>query len=295
MSGIEERRYAAPEETVAGMAVAAAQQCLERAGMSAADIGFLIVSSGSAERRFPGPAPTVAHQLGLSNIPAIDLPMASAGGLFGMVLAQSLAQVHGNVLVVAAEKMSAVACRAPMEPGIAILFGDGAGACIISPGDGPAKIVDAVLHSDGAFAEDLRLEFEAPLSMNGRSVIMQASRKIPGAIAEVLQRNSKTAGFNRDFSDAPSESESDRSRSAHAASGAAEVLFEYSTLRKHVVGFNVNRRFRMVARRQPASRRANLLRRFWRRLSLGRIINRGLDPVARAPGLPRRESSRRLP
>jgi len=194
MSGIEERRYAMPQETVADMAVAAAKQCLERAGMSAVDIGLLIVSSGSAERRFPGPAATVGHQLGLANTAAIDLPMASAGGLFGMALALSLAHVHGNVLVLAAEKMSTVASRAPMEPGIAILFGDGAGACIIAPGDGPAKIVDAVLHSDGAFAEDLRLEFEAPLSMNGRSVIMQASRKLPGVISEVLHRNSKTAG-----------------------------------------------------------------------------------------------------
>jgi 3-oxoacyl-[acyl-carrier-protein] synthase-3 len=194
MSGIEERRYAAPEETVAGMAVAAATQCLDRAGISAANIGMLIVSSGSAERRFPGPASTVAHQLGAANIPALDLPMASTGGLFGMALAQSLAQVYGNVLVVASEKMSTIASRAPMEPGVAILFGDGAGACLIGPGDGPAKIVDAVLHSDGAFAEDLRLEFEAPLSMNGRSVIMQASRKIPAAISEILQRNAKTAG-----------------------------------------------------------------------------------------------------
>ena len=90
--------------------------------------------------------------------------MASAGGLFGMALAQSLAHVYGNVLVVAAEKMSTVASRAPMEPGTAILFGDGASACMIAPGDGPAKIVDAVLHTDGAFAEDLRLEFEAPHS-----------------------------------------------------------------------------------------------------------------------------------
>jgi 3-oxoacyl-[acyl-carrier-protein] synthase III len=193
MSGIEERRYAAPEETVALMATAAAKQCLDRAGMSAADIGILIVSSGSAERRFPGPASSVAHQLGAANIPALDVPLASAGGLFGMALAQSLAEVHGNVLVVASEKMSTVASRAPGEAGIAILFGDGAGACIIAPGHGPARIVDAVLHSDGAFAEDLRLEFDAPLAMNGRSVIMQASRKIPGAIAELLQKNSKTA------------------------------------------------------------------------------------------------------
>jgi 3-oxoacyl-[acyl-carrier-protein] synthase-3 len=193
VSGIEERRYAADDESVADMGVAAARQCLDRAGLSVADIGMFLVASGSSERRFPGPAAVVANRLGAANAPALDLPMASAGSLFGMALANSLAAVYGNILVVAAEKMSSVVAREPQEQGVAILFGDGAGACLIGPGDGPTKIVDAVLHSDGAFAEDLRLEFDAPLAMNGRSVIMQASRKIPAGIAELLERNSKTA------------------------------------------------------------------------------------------------------
>jgi 3-oxoacyl-[acyl-carrier-protein] synthase-3 len=189
VSGIEQRRYAAEGESVADMAVAAATQCLERAGMTAADIGLFIVSSGSTERRFPGPASIVANRLGASDAPALDVPMASAGGLFGIALAAQLSEVYGNILVVAAEKMSTVATREPMEQGVAILFGDGAGACVVSRGDGPCRIVDSVLHSDGTFAEDLRLEFDAPLAMNGRSVIMQASRKIPGAITELLERN----------------------------------------------------------------------------------------------------------
>ena len=50
-----------------------------------------------------------------------------------------------------------------------------------------------MLHTDGAFAEDLKLEFDAPLVMNGRSVIMQASRKIPAVISELLARNQKPA------------------------------------------------------------------------------------------------------
>ncbi len=191
VSGIEERRYAAPDESVASMAVAAAQQCLDRAGLAINDIGMLLLASGSVERRFPGPAATVAYQLGAGNIPAIDLPMASAGGLFGMALAASLTEVHGNILVIGAEKMSAVVAREPAETGVAILFGDGAGACII--GGSSTRIVDTVLHSDGAFAEDLRLEFDAPLAMNGRSVILQASRKIPSAIAEVLEKNGHPA------------------------------------------------------------------------------------------------------
>jgi 3-oxoacyl-[acyl-carrier-protein] synthase-3 len=199
VSGIEERRYAAENESVADMAVAAATQCLERAGMTVSDIGMFIVSSGSSERRFPGPASIVANRLGATSAPALDVPMASAGGLFGMALAAQLAAAYGNILVVAAEKMSTVATREPMEQGVAILFGDGAGACIVSPGDGPARIVDSVLHSDGTFAEDLRLEFDAPLAMNGRSVIMQASRKIPAAIAELLERNRTPAAAVKIF------------------------------------------------------------------------------------------------
>ena len=106
VSGIQERRYAQPEESIVTMAVTAAQQCLERAGRSASDIGMLIVSSGSADRRFPGPASVIAHQLNATGSPAIDLPIASAGGLFAMALAARLAESHGNILVFAAEKMS---------------------------------------------------------------------------------------------------------------------------------------------------------------------------------------------
>jgi 3-oxoacyl-[acyl-carrier-protein] synthase-3 len=189
VSGIEERRYAAVDETVADLATAAARNCLERCALEPSAIGMVMVASGTSERRFPGPAATVAHRLGLAGPPALDLPLASAGSLFGMALASRLAAEFGNILVIGAEKMSAVVERPPVEPGIAVLFGDGAGACVVSPEAGLAQIIDSAIYSDGAFTEDLRLRFEAPLEMNGRAVIMQASRKIPRAIAEVLERN----------------------------------------------------------------------------------------------------------
>ena len=198
VSGIEERRYAGPEESVASMGAAAAEQCLERSGVNAAQVGMILVSSGSSERRFPGPAATIAHALGMDGVPAIDLPLASAGSLFGMALASSLSAIHGNILVIASERMSPIALREPMERGIAPLFGDGAGACLIS-GDGPVTVIDSVLHSDGAFAEDLRLGLDAPLEMNGRSVILQASRKIPSAASELLERNGKPASSVKVF------------------------------------------------------------------------------------------------
>jgi 3-oxoacyl-[acyl-carrier-protein] synthase-3 len=71
----------------------------------------------------------------------------------------------------------------------AVLFGDGGGACLVSAESGFARIADALLASDGEFGEVLRLDFDAPLFMNGRSVILQASRKLPRAILDLLTRN----------------------------------------------------------------------------------------------------------
>lgn len=193
VSGIETRRFAADDESVADMAERAACDCLAGAGLAASDISMLIVSSGTAERRFPGPAATVATRLGLTDVPAIDLPVASAGSLMALSLASRLAAAAGNVLVVAAEKMSSVALTEPIDRGIAILFGDGAGACLVSPEKGFARVVDSSFHTDGAFTEDLHLEFGSPLLMNGRSVILQASRKVPRAIAALLDRNGRSA------------------------------------------------------------------------------------------------------
>jgi 3-oxoacyl-[acyl-carrier-protein] synthase-3 len=199
VSGIEERRYAAPDETVASMGLTAAQDCLERAGTKATDLGMILVSSGSSERRFPGPASAMAHSLSIDGVPVIDLPIASAGGLVAMALAAPLSAIHGKILVIASEKMSSVVSREPVERGVAPLFGDGAGACLIGPEDGPVRIMDSVLHSDGAFAQDLRLQLDAPLEMNGRSVILQASRKIPSVINELLDRNGKSASSVKIF------------------------------------------------------------------------------------------------
>lgn len=191
VSGIEERRFAAAGETVADMGACAAQECLQRAGVAASALGAIIVASGSSERRFPGPASVVAHKLGLDSVPALDVPMASAGSLFALAMASNLAANCGDVLVVGAEKMSAVVLGEPVDKNVAVLFGDGAGACLVSPGDGPGTIAASVLQSDGAFAESLRLEFGQTLAMDGRTVILQASRKVPRAIQQVLEKGAR--------------------------------------------------------------------------------------------------------
>jgi 3-oxoacyl-[acyl-carrier-protein] synthase III len=194
VSGIAERRFAGETETVADLAASAAEHCLQQCGIDASSLGMVIVASGTAERRFPGPAATVAHRLGLSGPPALDVPLPSAGSLVALAMAARLATGYENILVIGAEKMSSVVMRQPTQPGTAVLFGDGAGACLVSASGGAAEVVDSAIYSDGAFSEELRLSFDAPLEMNGRAVIMQASRKIPRAIAELLERNRVAPG-----------------------------------------------------------------------------------------------------
>ena len=192
-SGIRERRWAAGETSVADLAVAAANDCLGRAGVDASTLGLIIVASGSARPGFPGPAADVAVQLGLETTPALDVPMASAGSLFGMAMAAQMAGHFGDVLVVGAEKMSAVIESGPLDANTAMLFGDGAGAVLVSARPGRWEILDAVLHSDGHYRDSLAFDWSTPLRMNGLSVILQAARKLPSSIEEVLRRQKMSA------------------------------------------------------------------------------------------------------
>jgi 3-oxoacyl-[acyl-carrier-protein] synthase III len=186
MSGIEERRVA-ENETLVDLAVEAGKVCLQQNQPE-----LIIVATGSAEQRFPGPAAAVAHRLGLT-CPAIDLPMASAGSLFGLALAADLTARYQSILVIAAEKMSSVMANPDTPAGIAILFGDGAGAALVTR-DGPGmRIKDHILASAGEFEASLKLPLTGPMEMDGMSVIMQASRNIPAAILALLQRNQLTA------------------------------------------------------------------------------------------------------
>ncbi len=186
VSGIRERRVAGPADSVVSMGVEAARQCLEKAGVKTAAVKMLLVASGSSERIFPGPASQLAAALGLGDTPAIDLPLASAGALFGMALAAGLADATGPVLVVASELMSRAAMLEPVEKNIAILFGDGAGACLVMP-DGPGlQVLHSALHSDGAQSNELSRGLDRRIFMNGMSVIRHAGKNMPGAIREVL-------------------------------------------------------------------------------------------------------------
>ena len=270
------------------MAVSAGRDCLARACLSptSARPGMILVASGSAERRFPGPAAEVAHGLGFPGIPAVDLPLASAGSLFGIVLGAQLAPQYGPVLVIASEKMSVPAATEPLDKNIAILFGDGAGACLIQP-DGPGlQIVDSVLHSDGAWATDLQLGFTGPIHMNGPTVIMQAARKIPVAISELAEAQRGRTRRALSIHHAPGEPESDRPRGSRLECSRHTVLQQHPEIRKYVVGVPAGRRFGMARASGAQHRRPRLSCRFRSGFPLGsRVTYRrlaGLIPYGRS-------------
>jgi 3-oxoacyl-[acyl-carrier-protein] synthase III len=191
--GIETRRVAAPDETVVDMAERAARTCLERVGMEPASLGGIVVGTGTPHRQFPGVSASLQQRLGVVGIPAFDIHLASVGGFFAFATAVELCQRYGPILVVGAEKMSQVMAREPRAKETAILFGDGAGACIVAPGEGSLSVVDVRMQSDGTFADELSMEFGGVLNMNGRTVILQANRKLRQSLSELLERNGMSA------------------------------------------------------------------------------------------------------
>ena len=111
----------------------------------------------------------------------------------------------GPTLVVAAETMTRALAQGPRAKETAILFGDGAGACLVTPGDAPSAIRDIRIASDATFSEALRMDFGSTLQMDGRTIIMHAVRKLARAVAELLEKNSLAGRPGRPLPVSPGE------------------------------------------------------------------------------------------
>ena len=188
--GIQERRVVAVDETVCDLAERAAQACLEDAGIPAEQLGAIIACTGTPHRQFPGVSAEVQKRLNAPGIPAFDIHLASISGLFGLSLAHKMCEQWGPTLVVAAETMTRALAQGPRVKETAILFGDGAGACLVTPGNSALAIRDISIASDATFSAALCMDFGSTLQMDGRTIIMHAVRKLSRAIADLLEKNS---------------------------------------------------------------------------------------------------------
>jgi 3-oxoacyl-[acyl-carrier-protein] synthase III len=148
--GIAERRFAM-DETMLDMAVNAASKALANSGIEPGDIDLVILATCTGENQVPGGAATLAHRLGMTSPGAYDINAACAGFVYGLNAASNAVitgQAH-NVLLVGSEKLTDYVDL--FDRGTGIIFGDGAGAAVITASDAP-EIGPAIWGSDGANA-----------------------------------------------------------------------------------------------------------------------------------------------
>jgi 3-oxoacyl-[acyl-carrier-protein] synthase-3 len=153
-SGVRERRIAGPEETVAYMATRACECVLQENGRTPGEVDALIVATATADRLLPSQACDVQAVLGAKNAAAFDVSAACSGFLYGLSIGEAMIASDSarTVLVVGAERLSAITDYT--DRATCILFGDGAGAALLTPADADGRgILSSYLKSDGTLAE----------------------------------------------------------------------------------------------------------------------------------------------
>lgn len=160
-TGIQERRYAhRTEETTTTMGVEAAKIAIERAGITAQDIDFIVFATLSPDYYFPGCGVLLQRAMKMKQVGALDVRNQCSGFVYALSVADQFIKsgMYKNILVVGAEKHSFGLDFTTRGRNISVIFGDGAGAVVLQPtGDSNRGILSTHLHSDGADAEILAM------------------------------------------------------------------------------------------------------------------------------------------
>ncbi|WAH53263.1 ketoacyl-ACP synthase III [Pseudescherichia vulneris] len=195
-TGIRERRIAAPDETVATMGFEAAKRALEMAGVDKTEIGLIIVATTSATHAFPSAACQVQNLLEIKGCPAFDVAAACAGFTYALSIADQYVKSGAvkHALVIGSDVLART-CD-PADRGTIIIFGDGAGAAVLSASE-EQGIISTHLHADGSYGELLTLpnldrvtpENPTYLTMTGNEVFKVAVTELAHIVEETLSAN----------------------------------------------------------------------------------------------------------
>jgi 3-oxoacyl-[acyl-carrier-protein] synthase-3 len=186
--GIATRRIAAPEETVADMAAAAGGKALANSGLTATDIDLVIVATCTPETPLPNTASVVAARLEIGAPGAFDLNTACSGFSYALATAQHaiMAGSSRHALVIGVEKLSTWVDWDDRTT--AIIFGDGAGAAVVSASD-TSGIGPVVWGSDGTKSEAIRVEHRnGSIVQEGQTVFRWATTAIAPIALEACAR-----------------------------------------------------------------------------------------------------------
>jgi 3-oxoacyl-[acyl-carrier-protein] synthase-3 len=206
-TGIRARRIAAPEQASSDLALIACQRALEMAKVDPKDVDQIILATTTPDRILPSCACTLQQKLGATRAAAYDMFAACTGFVFGMATARALigAGVADTVLVVGVETLSRIVDYT--DRNTCVLFGDGAGAVLLEPGEDGLGIIDHKLYSDGAGAPYLYMKAGGSLHpsthetidkkmhslyQDGKNVFKAAVVGMAEVSAEIMERNQLT-------------------------------------------------------------------------------------------------------
>lgn len=160
-TGIKERRHVSDkEDTTSSMGVKAARIAIEDAGIDKDEIDFIVFATLSPDFYFPGPGVLVQRDLKLPNIGALDVRNQCSGFIYGLSVADQFIRsgMYRNILLIGSEVHSRGLDFTTRGRGVSVIFGDGAGAAIISRCEEDDRgVLSTHLHSEGEHAEELSL------------------------------------------------------------------------------------------------------------------------------------------
>ena len=207
-TGIRERRIASESENASDMGVEAARRAIQDAGLDPSDIDLVIVATMTPDMPFPSTSCIIQTKLGIPSAACMDVSAACSGFLYIMEVAASMlgSGRYKNALIVGTEKLSSILDWTDRTT--CVLFGDGAGAAILSPSDEPnTGIIDFKLGADGAKGDLLFMPgggCAQPasttslgnnahfLKMRGKEVFKHAVRVMGKSAKEILSQNHLT-------------------------------------------------------------------------------------------------------
>ncbi|MBK7580977.1 MAG: ketoacyl-ACP synthase III [Myxococcales bacterium] len=196
-TGIKERRIAGEGEAASDMAVAAARRALEAAGIAATDLDMIVVGTISADMPLPACAAFVQAKLGCPGIPAFDVAAACAGFVYALSIGDQFIRsgAHKNVLVIGVELLSRVLNW--NDRATCVLFGDGAGAAVLSPATDEGRgVLSTRLYTDATLAESLCIPgggSKEPMTPAGIEAGRDKVHMVGGDIFKVAVRNLTSA------------------------------------------------------------------------------------------------------
>jgi 3-oxoacyl-[acyl-carrier-protein] synthase-3 len=212
-TGIKERRYVEKGVGPSDLAIPATEQALKAAGLTVSDIDFIIFATSTPDFYAPGSGCVLQEKMGFNEIGALDIRVQCSGFIYGLSIAEQYIRTGNfkNILLIGAEVQSTAMNLTDEGRDTAIIFGDGAGAAIISATEENKGILSTHMHSEGKYLKELWLEAPASnaghpritrevldegkqyLKMNGKEVFRHAITRFPEVINEALEANNLTS------------------------------------------------------------------------------------------------------